>query len=196
MRKLAKENIALILALSLPIVAMIFFGLATILPKYFVAPPQYDLVFVTGYGYYYNGQLKFNIVNGKIEAQFICLNKCAAHYDLTNLHFYLFSAKSQATREIKLSLPVMPTNGKAFVVNIKVPELENIQIDSSEIAPDGYKYNAATAYRGGLLTNLIFNSASNPPTISKHGLKINIMPSDEDRYYSVKFIGWLVKDKN
>lgn len=196
MKNVFKDNSVLLIGIILPIVMIIIFGLATVIPKYFVASPHYNLVFTTAYDPYSNNGLKIRVENGKLKAQFIYNNPVQA----TNNYavkptLYIFDVKSKTIREIYINLPVLTPDTKFFVQEINIPELNNVTIDESTIAPDGYQYNPANYNNSGLLSGLFYGARAGAPSISKNGYSIPITLDSQSSYYSVRFIGWIIPEE-
>lgn len=194
MRSFFKDNIVLVVGAVLPIVVMLLFALATIIPAYFVAPPQYDLLFATGYFENNNG-LMLQVVNGKLDVQYRCSTFCNKN-NYVPQKLYLFETKTHAVQEINIVLPVVPPNSQSFAAPVVVPQLANFQIDPSLQAPDGYQWNTNRNEGGDLFGALFFGGYHNQLSISKNGNTI-VIPLDGGRYnyYNVKFIGWVISRK-
>jgi hypothetical protein len=183
-----RENKILVVGILLPIIMMVIFGLASVIPKYLVSPPQYDLLVATDN---YNVFVKFDVVNGKLKAQYVCNNNC--NVNPTRPILYIFEAKSQKTREIKFDFPTIPNDTKSFSSEIIIPELQNVTIDTSTVAPDGYSYNSANYYYGDILSELFIGNNDRRPEIVKNGNVVSILPKAKGySYYQIKFIGWIV----
>jgi len=77
---------------------------------------------------------------------------------------------------------------------LPVAELMGVEIDSSIISPDGYKFNTNNRFnRGGVLFSA--PSAKKPETtIDKNGRKVPIIYNRHanEYYYAPTFIGWII----
>lgn len=193
-----KENFALIVGISLPVLLVLLFSLATVVPRYFVDPPKYNLIFSINSPDYsrnprLNGQLLINVENKKLRARFLVNKKKeATYFNLT--HLYLFEAATGNIHEIPINLPPSNINSDR---ELPIPETENFTIETNTIAPDGYEYRAPSYESGGLMGELIVGGRhSRTPSIAKGSYTIKIPPTGQGSYYSygydLHFIGWVI----
>lgn len=202
MRTFLKDNIILVLGITLPLIMMLLFGLATLLPRYFVEPPQYNILFSSG-DYYYdydNTGFRFNLVNGKLTGVFNNKKDNKNYYLSSRPRLLIFSPQSLEFKEIKLNLPLLKANTKAFTTAINVPELTHMNIDNSAKAPDGYVYQYRNYYSGSLINDIFFNANYRNYSsfiISKNGnnIPVPLPPETTGSYNNLKFIGWLIPEK-
>jgi hypothetical protein len=194
LKKFLHANWALIVGISLPILVIIFFALATVIPAYMVAPPHYNLVFTTNDYYYNNNGLNFSVVDGKLKAQFICDDACATRRVWSNPGLYIFDVHTKQIRKIAVQLPMVAPNAKPFSVEVKIPELENVKIDPSNSAPDGYSFGYSSN-DNGLMSDLFFGSRSSQAMITKNVNTIPITFDTGSRYNNIKLIGWITSDR-
>lgn len=204
MTKFIREHFVVVIGATLPLIVILLFGLATVLPGYFVESPKYDLLFMTTNTYDRTGFI-LDVVDGKLQAQFSCFNNtntnCLSREPGQKLFEY--EVKSKQLKEIPLRMPVIPSNSQPFNATpsnsqtfnapVSIPELANVQIDTSTTAPDGYQFNV-TKNNGDNIFNL-FGSYNyrNQVTISKNGYNILIPYNPSNYYYyEVKFIGWII----
>lgn len=182
-----KENVALVIGVSLPVVLVALFWLATFIPRMTVPAPQFDLIFaVDNYDYNptVNGVVKFDIIEGKLRAIFQVDN----HQRASNIpRLYYFDVSSGSSRELVLDIPGKPEDGE----RLKVPEAENYRLSKETLAPDGYTFDAN--YRGG--GGLFFFEAGYryQGTIKKDGRAVKI-PVHDNRYPgNLRFLGWVLE---
>ena len=181
-----KENVTLVIGVSLPIFLVAVFWLATWIPKMTVPAPQFDLIFsVDNYDYNstVNGTVKFDVIEGKLRAIF--------HVDdgqrASNIpRLYYFDISSGSSHELVLNIPENVQDGD----RLSVPEVENYTLSKETLAPDGYIFDAN--YKGG--GGLFFFEAGYRyrGTIKKDGRALKI-PVQGNRYPgNLRFLGWVL----
>ena len=79
---------------------------------------------------------------------------------------------------------------------IDVPDLAELEVDSSSLAPDGYRFSGgADGYGGNVFGGLFFGSSLYrvQAELVKDGRSIRL-PNTEDAYYgnTVRFVGWVL----
>ena len=191
MKKSIKNNLPLILAIALPIMLIIIFAIAQFLPKFFVLSPEYNLVFATNYYESQNDKYlgyRINIKNNKLVFEYRKLK-----YQRTKPEFFIFDAKNNILKKINYNLPKV-TNESWHI--IKIPELDNLLLDDNKKSKDGYILKSNRKYNGLGLLDLFFTSRySGNYAISKDNYNIEIKPLNNQRFYQVHFIGWVLNDK-
>ena len=81
------------------------------------------------------------------------------------------------------------------VTPITVPDLAALKVDSSSIAPDGYRFSTgADGYSGRPFTGLFYSSRYGyQAELIKDGRSFRLPNTDGDYYgNAVRFIGWVV----
>ncbi len=194
-----KENPALSAGIGLPVLLVLLFSLATIIPQWLVAPPQYDVIFVMRNQPCVGEESKvsFEFIKGKIRAKYIYpknANGSVSCYDSQKL--FRFDAKNMTSKEITFEVPAKNEDGAEWK-ELEIEELKNIKLDNSPVAPDGYEFvNVDNDYRGGISP---FAGRSNRTglVISKSGRKFEILSDSRDRFYhygNTGFIGWVIPE--
>jgi len=190
MRTFVRENLILISGILLPILLVICFYLAALLPKLLVQPPQYDLLYLTS-PYPHDG-VNTEVVNGKLK---IWVTPQVRKGELPMPRLFLFEAKTQSSREIPIPVSSLPTNTRPNTKEaVVIPEIQSLTLDTRETAPDGYQAKIDAPNYGNLVSILVFSNYQRNFVISKRGNTINI--SDENsaisNYKSIKFLGWVI----
>lgn len=187
MKTFLKENLVLVMGALLPIIIVILFGVAILIPRFLVASPKYNLLFSVGQ--YYDGGYQFNIVGGKLQIQYSCTRGCANKIPMQKL--FLLDAQSRVVKPIPLTSPLIPTATQNFTSQINVPQLANVKINPAMEAPDGYRFNV-----GGNMGNFldIFSSNNTPSIALSKNSNTVIIPIGNNiyNYYEIHFIGWIV----
>ena len=62
MQKFIKDNIILVLGISLPVILVVIFILSSVIPKFFVRDPQYDFLFSDSQ----YSQVEFVVIDQKV----------------------------------------------------------------------------------------------------------------------------------
>lgn len=188
-KKFIKQNVVLVTGVGLPVVVVLFFLAATTLPKFFIAPPQYDLLF-TSWSYNYQDKppfkLNIRVSDGRLQAN---VYKSESHASIPKL--FLFDHEHQDIREITLDLPENLDDfkdGQAVLMR----EAAAWKISTSRRAPDGYEFRGEN-YRGiGLVGELFFGSRRGHGfAITKNGASVHVPAVSPRSYYGVNFLGWV-----
>ncbi len=96
MWKFIKDNIVLTMGICLPVLLLILFVLTGILPKYFVANPQYDFLFCDSV---YN-QFKFLVIDQKLQ-----FDISSSDPKQQKPKLYRYYAKTGTVKEMSVTLP-------------------------------------------------------------------------------------------
>ncbi len=197
MTKFFKENLVLVLGVSLPILLIIFFAIATAIPKHLVDDPKYDFLFVSNY--YNNGsnsRLQFDVIDGKLK---ITHYRPKKNRLLSIPKLYRYNVQDGSVQEISVNLPTSYASendddkGKEFIID----ELKNLKLNTKSIAPDGYKFEASYRYNRGLLGGMFFYGGSRSGVaISKNArvVKVNRQMGGYYNSHYTKFLGWVVTE--
>jgi len=204
MKSFFKENPTIVFGLGLPLLLVIVFLLVSGLPSIFVEPPQHNVIYATQYYNTQNG-IQISVVDKKIQV-FVHSNE----RNFQKPQLWMYNSKTGAIKEIPIILPFVkkPEESKADESKIKiasdamtsiivdVPELEDLIIDSSSIAPDGYEFNSEKSrYSRNVFGGLFHSSRSNDAaSIIKDGRIIHLPINNGHRNYrnNAVFIGWVV----
>lgn len=197
--RFVKENPALAAGVGLPVLLVIFFTLATLIPQWTVAPPQYDVIF-TVQDYQCiggEGKVHFDAVDGKIKAKYSYPKKENNYVNCSdNQRIYRFNAKNLISREITFEIPAKK-DGVSDWRQFEIVELQNLKIDNNPIAPDGYRFSDKSGnYSGGFFPFGGYHSY-NGMSINKNGRAIDLSPANRERYYSynnINFLGWVASE--
>lgn len=199
MKTFFRENPTIAFGLGLPLVLVVVFLLISGIPALLVAPPQYDVLYATEYNNYPNG-VQISVVNRKIQ---VVYQGNSAGYQRPRL--WRYSPKTGGVQEIPIMLPAGLTppgqrpaapDVATRITAIDVPDLDGLTIDSSSVAPDGYRFSAGdNGYSGDVFTGLFYGARYNRQAVlTKQGRSIRL-PNSGNMYYSnnTRFIGWVVQ---
>lgn len=192
-----RENPTIAFGLGLPILLVIVFLLVSGIPSLLVDPPKYDVLYATQY---YNNQygVQISVVNKKVQVvyQGNILNS-------QKPRIWRYSPQTGAVREISYLLPsglsrpgtnTANADQKSIITVIDVADLNDLTIDTSSIAPDGYEFNVGDYYSRNVFGGLFHSSSyRHEAVLTKDGRSVRL-PKSVGRYYSrnTHFIGWVV----
>lgn len=192
MRNWIKENLVLVIGLSLPILLIVLFFLATVVPKSFGTPPQYEMLFTTLKYEYENSPvylIDFKVVNNQLVAKIKKNDDKARNYNSKKLMAY--NAKTETVREITIDLAKAAEDNINEVV---LAETKHLKVDSSVVSPDGYQSEGSRYSSSGLIGGLFGGGNHNSGyRLKKGAVAYKVQTSQPDYYYSdFKFVGWVV----
>lgn len=198
MKSFFRENPTIAFGLGLPLLLVIAFLLISGIPTFLVASPQYNVLYATQYDNYRNG-VQISVVDQKVQVIYqgnVQSNR--------QPRLWRYDPKTGAVKEIVIVLPpgLAPTREKPATPGdvlktalIDVPDLEELTIDSSSIAPDGYEFSTGKdRYSNDPLFGLFYSSRYRyEAVLTKNGRSIRL-PNTVERYYNgnTHFIGWVV----
>jgi hypothetical protein len=201
MKKFIRDNPTIAFGLGLPLLLVALFLAISGIPALLVAPAQYEVLYATNYNYYNNAQnaIQIAVVGDRVQVSYVGNMQ---PYQTPRL--WRFNPKTGAVKEIALQLPpgLAPNSGRPVeaekvpsVTPINVPDLADLKVDSSSLAPDGYKFSSgAEGYGGNVFDGLFFGSRYRTQAeIVKDGRSIRL-PDTEGAYYgnTVRFVGWVL----
>jgi hypothetical protein len=193
MLKTMRQNPMIAAGILLPLVIVVFFVLATAIPKWLVDPPAHDFLFTVPENRSSSPEieLRFDVANNRLRVR---LFKTKAVYG-TVPRLYLFDHETLNVREILIDLPNDPEafeNGD----EIDVAEFVHRQISAERKAPDGYEIRQPRYRNDNLMTALFGSSRRYRLAIHKSGAVIDVPHPDNNAYYyyNVNFLGWLTDE--
>ena len=192
MKKWIKENLVLVIGLSLPILLIVLFFLATVVPKSFGTPPQYGMLFTTLKYEYENSPtylVDFKVVNHQLMAKVKKNDDKSRNYNSKKLMAY--NPKTETVREITIDLAKA---AEANINEVVLAETKDLKIDASMVSPDGYQFEGSRYSSNGLIGGLFGGGNYNSGyRLKKGAVAYKVQTSQPDYYYSdFKFVGWVV----
>ncbi len=194
LKNFVKDNLVLVIGLSLPMLLIVLFFLATVVPKSMGTPPQYEMLFTTMRYEYQdapNYQLDFLVKDHRLMVR---AKKNDEKYRSNNSKKLMaYDGKTETVREIAFDLSKIAesaTNGE-----VVLDETKNMAIDPSSTSPDGYVLEGPNYAGSGLLLGLFGGGYhGNGYRIKKGSVGYQVHNPQQDYYYNqVQFIGWIVK---
>ena len=192
MKNWVKENLVLVIGLSLPILLIVLFFLATVVPKSLSTPPQYEMLFTTLKYEYENSPaylVDFKVVNHQLMAAVKKNNDKSRNYNSKKLMAY--NPKTETVREITIDLAKA---AEANINEVVLAETKDLKVDSSVVSPDGYQLDGSRYNGSGLIGGLFGGGSHNSGyRLKKGAVAYKVQTTQPDYYYSdFKFVGWVV----
>lgn len=187
----------LIAAAALPLVVVAFFLVATAVPRWTVAPPAHDLVFVVDGPGRMQSQaylFAFDVRAGQVVAT-ITWPTQQTYAPETML--YVRDAGTGAVRNLAVvdadgATPTPAAAGES--VSFVVADLAARRAVAGPIAPDGYTFDAGGRRGGGLIGEIFgFRGSGRRAVIVKDSRVVPIDPPAGSPG-AVRAVGWLVND--
>lgn len=194
MKKFIKENLVLFIGLTLPLLLVLLFFVATVIPKSMATPPQHEMLFsITKYEYENSPEysLDFMVKDARLVV------KVKKNDDKTKNHnskkLMAYDGKTETVREIVLDAAKVAALANSGEMILR--ETKNMTLDVSNLSPDGYTLEGPNYVGNGLVGGLFGGgSYSNGYRIKKDSFAYKLPNTQPDSYYSeVKFIGWVVR---
>jgi hypothetical protein len=182
-----RRNAALVVGVSLPVLLVFLFWIATVIPKMTVPDPQHDLIFTADYYDYnarVNGMVRFDVKDGKLRGTF--------HADDAQNHrntprIYYFDVSSGSTHEISLDIPGNLHDG----LQLNISEAKDYTLSNRSIAPDGYSFDGSYTGGGGFF--FFDRGYRYRGTIRREGRTIRIPAQGRDYHGNLQFLGWVLE---
>ncbi len=191
MKNWLKENLVLAVGLTLPLLLILLFFVATVIPKSLGTPPQYEMLFtITKYDYQNKPEyvLDFNVKNQQLMVK-------AKKYDEKNNSnmsrtLIAYDAKTETTREIAIDSSKLADGSEVIL-----EETKNMTIDNASTSPDGYALAGPNYGGSGLLSGLFGGGYNNGGYRLKKGSIGYRLPNAQNDYYynQLQFLGWVIK---
>ena len=111
MKNWIKENLVLVIGLALPILLIVLFFVATVIPKMVSTPPKYEVLFsVQDYGYQNKPDytIDFNVKNNQLMVKAKKTDGKDNYYNSKKLMAY--DAKNEVMREISIDTSQFESN--------------------------------------------------------------------------------------
>lgn len=199
--KFIKQNPALAAGIGLPVLVVVIFSLAAIVPTWLVASPRYDALFAITVPTYAShdpgvGEVKYAVDQGHLKAYRRKPPKQG--YELSDTQLLLFDAKKESVREIFVppsSLADLADDWQQF----PVPEAQGFVLDPNTVSPDGYEFHDRYTYTNGYNNEIwpfFFDGGPARPGVSvgKNGREVKVPLPNVNLVYStgnVHFLGWI-----
>ena len=190
MKSWIKENLVLVIGLALPLLLIVLFFVATVIPKMVSTPPQYEVLFsVQDYGYQNKPDYTFDfkVKNQQLMVKVKKTDGKDNYYNSKKLMAY--DAKNEVMREITIDAGQFTADAE-----ILLEETKNMTIDTAMVAPDGYLMENQSYGNNGLIGGLFGGGRNNGYRLKKGNVGYKINTLQNNYYYDqLHFIGWVLK---
>ena len=196
LKNFIKENFVLVVGLALPVLLIVLFFVASVLPKAIAVPPQYKMLFIeTRYdmnqNQHYPYDADFFVKDGVLKAH---VWKVQEQNGINRKKIMAYDGKTQTVLEIPYDLSkISAVQNQADIV---LDEFKNMKLDSSNKAPDGYEFEGSGYNSSGMVTDLFGGGyRSSTPRIVKNAIVFKIPNNSNNNYYSnnIQFLGWVIR---
>lgn len=196
MKRFIRDNLMIVSSIALPVFVVVFFALATIVPRYVADPPMHNLVLAmeTSAPGSTSPQVRvtLDVIEGRLRAR---AERIEQNQRGSVPRIFEYVAADATIREIAISLPddiAASEQGS----EIPIPEFFDRRLSTTLTAPDGYAFEQFRSGGGGLFRDFFGGGRRQmAPRLRKGSAVIDIdIPSAEPYYYySLRFIGWVVQ---
>jgi len=194
MKDFIKANLVLVVGLTLPLLLVVLFFVATVVPKAFGTPPQYEMLFTTT-RYDYQAPLDYEIDFAVKNQKLVVKSRKSDHKDrgYNSKLLMVYDAKSESVREINAD--AVKADGAADHDETVLQETAGWTVDTSRVSPDGYILDGPSYNGGGMLGGMFGAGYRNGGfRIKKGSVAYRIPDTQGDYYYNqVHFVGWVIK---
>jgi hypothetical protein len=185
---LLKENIALVAGISLPVLLVSIFWIATAIPKMTVPDPRYDLIYTADYYDYSapaHGTVNLEVRDGHLRATYHSVEHQNYH---SSPRLYYFDVSSGSTHELTVDVPGDLQDGQ----ELNIPEATGLKLSKKSIAPDGYSFDGNYSSRSGFF---FFDGGYRyRGLIRKEGRAIKIPTHGHQYQGNLRFLGWVMEN--
>ena len=192
MNKFLRENLMIVVSIVLPLLVVILFALASVVPTLFATPPAHDLLLTHQAATIATEspvKISLSVQDNRLRA--LVVKSDGSNSD-NNPRLFRYFHVSGEVREIKI-----PISGKLADLpegtEIPVAELSGLRVSSAIRAPDGYEFQGYRNRGGGLMMDLFGgNRNRHSVTIAKDGAITRVrLPATDNWYNEVRFLGWV-----
>jgi hypothetical protein len=191
-RGFIRDNVFLVAAVLLPVVVIVFFLLFTIIPRWMVAPPRYDLLVQTTE---YDGTpRRVNVeVFVRDDRLQMSVRPPGENTYGPRVRVWRVDHSTLTPSEIQLHVPdQMPANGGSTTV---VDALRNERVVTDVKAPDGYQIQTTTHDGPGFVGDLFgMRRYDRGLVVANRGRVISIRIPTQNVYQTPTFVGWMVPE--
>jgi hypothetical protein len=196
-RRFFKENFVLIVGLTLPMLLIAGFLLASRIPQALANPPQYDFVFsTTEYPPNANNipvSVRLVVKDGVLNAQYVRTIVPPGTYPYNVWKkLYVYEAKSQKVRQLTFGFPADMDKIEGSRNEI-VEATKAMKLDTTLQSPDGYELSYDGYSHSGLLNEVFWGGGySHEPRLRKGASGVRLTTGNGQTYFnSIEFVGWV-----
>lgn len=184
----------IVISIALPLLVVLFFALASVLPGLYSTPPAHDLLLsfqdrATSKA----AQVRINlsVIDGQLKAVSSPLGN--TYYD-NYPRLFRYHHSSGEISEISIPVPDDIAELKEGT-EIPIPALAGVRVSDKLRAPDGYEFSGSRR-GGGFITEMFGGSRNrNDVRISKNGAVVRVrLPTSDYWYNNARFVGWVLNE--
>lgn len=194
-RRFFRDNTFLVAAVALPLLVVVFFILATAIPRWLVAPPAYDLLIRANDVYNQSNprvSVDYAVRGGKVT---VVVRRMPAGVYAVRSRLFLFDHTAMRVREIPIDLPEADQVPEASPWTTTLDALGGRRVIEQTQAPDGYRFENRSERGPGLVGDLFgMNAYGSEGALVKKGRVIPLsLPIAFQNVYAppVYAVGWL-----
>jgi hypothetical protein len=193
MKSFLRENLMIVVSIALPLLVVVFFALASLLPRLYSTPPGFDLLL----SLQDRSTAKTSPVMISLVVKEEKLRAIVVKADNPNYTNYprLFRYDHLTGKVSEINIPI-PENSDELDEGseIPVPGFENLRVSDALQAPDGYEFRGRRR-GGGLMTELFGGSRYRTDvSIAKNGAIVRVhLPESDYWYNNVRLVGWVIE---
>ena len=192
MRTFLRKNMMIVVSIALPLLVVLFFALASILPGLYSTPPEHDLLLsfqARATSKVSQVRINLSVIDGQLKAVTSPLDN--TYYD-NYPRLFRYHRLSGEISEISIPVPDNISELKDGT-EIPIPELAGVRVSDKLRAPDGYEFSGRRT-SGGFITEMFGGSRNrNYLRISKNGAVIRVrLPASDHWYNDARFVGWVL----
>ena len=171
-----KENITLIIGLSIPVVMVLFIAGAIYLPSLFVNvdPPKYSFMYMTNNNY---GEYNYSVKKNTLSRKKIERKNNAYSSQQRQARFFIHNIKTHKNKELSFE------------------EAALVFLNSDIESPDGFKIENSHRSYGFFPFYSRRNYYTRYITKDNYAEKIKLHTNSTNYYYNFRFLGWLTKEE-
>ena len=189
-----KDNAFLIAATALPLVVAAFFVASSIIPRFLVPPPAYDLVLRTDGIYDATSPrmaVDYTVRDGTVEAT---VRPIPVNTYLRPAALLLFEHKTATLRDLPVNLP-RDLGENDPPRTIIVTALAGRRVVVQPKAPDGYQFEIRSRRGPGIVGEIFgMNHYDSGAALVNNGRIVPLTPPMPYQYFTVQAVGWVVDE--
>lgn len=193
MKSFLRENLMIVVSVTLPLLVVIFFALASILPGWYSTPPEHDLLLsLQGRAIAKASPVTISLVvkDGQLTALIV---KSENPSYQNNRRLFRYEHLTGDVREVNIPIPENIAELEEGS-EIPIPGFAALRVSDALKAPDGYEFRGRR--RGGGLMTELFGGSRNRTDVSieKNGSIVRVRLPASDHYYNdVRLVGWVIE---
>lgn len=193
MRTFLRDNLMIVVSIALPLLVVVFFALASVLPGLYSTPPAFDLLIsLQDRSSAKTSPVKISLVVKDQKLTALVGKSDNPGYEY-NPRLFRYDHLTGEVVEVGIPLPenIAELTGGS---EIPIPGFAELRISDALRAPDGYEFRGRRR-GGGIMTELFGGSRNRTDvTIAKNGAIIRVrLPSSDYWYNDVRLVGWVIE---